>query len=138
MRILLLLLAVLLLLAAALWITGAMLQAVREGGAETTIAAPPDRILAVIAAVEDQPRWRSGVAAVERTPGGWVEVTARGERIAFVAEEMTDARIRLSFTSDAATPEAGRRCCLPTAPAPASSRPSGPRSPRPCAGSWRG
>jgi hypothetical protein len=101
MRILLLLLAVLLLLAAALWITGAMLPAVREGGAETTIAAPPDRILAVIAAVEDQPRWRSGVAAVERTPGGWVEVTVRGERIAFVAEEMTDARIRLSFTSDA-------------------------------------
>jgi uncharacterized protein YndB with AHSA1/START domain len=101
MRILLLLLAVFLLLPAAMWAVGSLLPVVREGQAETTIDAPPDRVLAVIAAVEDQPRWRSGVAAVERTPEGWVEVTERGERIVFVADEMTEARIRLRFTSDA-------------------------------------
>jgi uncharacterized protein YndB with AHSA1/START domain len=101
MRILLLLLAVFLLLPAAMWAVGSLLPVVREGQAETTIDAPPDRVLAVIAAVEDQPRWRSGVAAVERTPEGWVEVTERGERIVFVADEMTEARIRLRFSSDA-------------------------------------
>jgi hypothetical protein len=101
MRILLLLLAVLLLLPAALWAVGSGLPAVREGQAETTIDAPLDRVLAVIAAVEEQPRWRGGVAAVERTSEGWVEVTERGERIAFVPDEMTEARIRLRFTSDA-------------------------------------
>jgi hypothetical protein len=101
MRILLLLLAILVVLPAALWAVGSLLPAVREGQAETTIDSPPDRVLAVIAAVEEQPRWRSGVAAVERTADGWTEVTERGERIAFVPDEMTEARIRLRFTSDA-------------------------------------
>jgi hypothetical protein len=55
----------------------------------------------VIADVEAQPAWRAGIATVERTAEGWVEVTARGERIAFVAAEMGEARVRLRFASDA-------------------------------------
>ena len=100
MRILLLALAALVLLAALMFLIGWLLPATREGRAETVIAAPPDRILAVIADVEAQPQWRA-VGAVTRTAEGWEEVTARGERIAFVAEEMTASRIRLRVTSDA-------------------------------------
>ena len=99
MRILILIVAALLVLAAAILLAGWFLPATREGRAETVIAAPPDRILAVIAAVEAQPEWRA-IGAVTLTPTGWEEVTPRGERIAFVAEEMTAARIRLRFTSD--------------------------------------
>lgn len=100
MRILFLSLAVLLLLAGLMFLTGALLPATREGRAAITIAAPPERVLAVIADIEAQPQWRD-VRAVTRTPEGWVEITPRGERISFVAEEMTPARIRLRFTSDA-------------------------------------
>jgi uncharacterized protein YndB with AHSA1/START domain len=101
MRIVILFLTVLVLVPTVLWVVGALLPAVREGRAESTIDAPPERVLAVIAAAEEQPRWRSGVAAVERTAEGWVEVTERGERLAFVPKDMTGTRVRLRFTSDA-------------------------------------
>jgi hypothetical protein len=100
MRILILILAALTLLAALVVLIGWLLPATREGRAETVIGAPPDRILAVIADVEAQPDWRE-VGQVTRTADGWEEVTSRGERIAFVAEEMSPARISLRFTSDA-------------------------------------
>jgi hypothetical protein len=100
MRILFLVLAALVLLAALVVMIGWLLPATREGRAETVIAAPPDRILAVIADVEAQPDWRE-VREVIRTAEGWQEVTARGERITFVAKEMTPARIRLRFHSEA-------------------------------------
>jgi hypothetical protein len=100
MRILILSLAILMLLAALILLIGWLLTATREGRATAVIAAPPDRILAVIADVEAQPDWRE-VGAVIRTAEGWEEVTARGERIAFVGEEMTVSRIRLRFASTA-------------------------------------
>jgi hypothetical protein len=100
-RILVLSLSTLALLAGLVVLVGFLLPATREGRAETVIAAPPDAVLAVIADVETQPDWRAGVASVARTETGWEEVTARGESIAFVAEEMTTGRIRLSFASDA-------------------------------------
>ena len=82
-------------------LVGMALPAAREGRAETMIDAPPARILAVIADVEAQASWREGIAQVTRNAEGWVEVTARGEEIRFVAEEMTEALIRLRFMSDA-------------------------------------
>jgi hypothetical protein len=91
----------LLVLAGLVVLVGWLLPATREGRAEVVIAAPPSRIVDVIADVEAQPDWREGIAAVERTAEGWVEVTARGERITFLAEEMGEARTRLRFTSDA-------------------------------------
>ena len=81
-------------------VVGWLLPAAREGRAEVVIDAPPAAVVAVIADVEAQGEWRDGIAAVERTAEGWVEVTARGERISFVAEEMGEARVRLRFTSD--------------------------------------
>ncbi|UPY38290.1 SRPBCC family protein [Sediminicoccus sp. KRV36] len=93
-------LCVLTLLAGLVVLTGALLPASREGRAETVIAAPPERVLAVIADVESQPEWRD-VGSVTRTRDGWVEVTARGERISFVAEEISTERVRLRFSSDA-------------------------------------
>jgi hypothetical protein len=100
MRILILTVAAMALLAGVIFLVGWMLPATREGRAEIVIAAPPDRVLAVIADVEAQPEWRD-VAKVIRTADGWEEVTPRGETITFVAEAMTEARIMLRFTSDA-------------------------------------
>jgi hypothetical protein len=100
MRILILITAALVLLVALVALIGWLLPATREGRAEVVIAAPPEQILAVIADVEAQPDWRA-VGTVTRTADGWEEVTARGERISFVAEEMTPRLIRLRFSSDA-------------------------------------
>lgn len=83
------------------FLVGWLLPATREGRAETVIDAPPARILAVIADVEAQAEWRQGIAQITRDAEGWVEVTARGEQIRFVAEEMSEALIRLRFVSDA-------------------------------------
>ncbi len=100
MRILILFAATISVLAAMVLLIGWLLPETREGRAETTIEAPPDLILAVIADVETQPDWRD-VGTVTRTETGWFEVTARGERIDFVPDELSVDRIRLRFTSDA-------------------------------------
>lgn len=100
MRIFILFLAAVALLVASVLFIGWLLPQTREGRADATIEAPPDLVLAVIADVETQPEWRD-VGAVTRTETGWVEMTARGERIDFVADQMSVERIRLRFTSDA-------------------------------------
>jgi hypothetical protein len=100
MRTLFLILAAVALFAALVMAIGWLLPKTREGRAETTIAATPERVLAVIADVEAQPEWRD-VGTVTRTEAGWFEVTARGERIDFVADDMTADRISLRFSSDA-------------------------------------
>lgn len=100
MRILILLLAAVVLLLALVFLIGWLLPETREGRAEAIIEAPPDLVLTVIADVEAQPEWRD-LGTVTRTETGWFEVTARGERIDFVADEISMDRIRLRFTSDA-------------------------------------
>lgn len=100
MRMLILFIAAVPILAALILLIGWLLPETREGRAETTIKAPPDLVLAVIADVETQPEWRD-VGTVTRTEAGWFEVTARGEQIDFVSDEMSVDRIRLRFTSDA-------------------------------------
>lgn len=94
-------LVLLALLAIAVVGVGFLLPAQREGRAETVIAATPARILSVIADVEAQPEWRSGVTSVARSADGWVETTSRDETITFTPEEMTEARIRLHFAGQA-------------------------------------
>ena len=100
MRILTLLLAAVALLGALVLLIGWLLPETREGRAEAVIEAPPDLVLAVIADIEAQPEWRD-LGVVTRTETGWFEVTARGEQIDFVTDEMSVDRIRLRFTSDA-------------------------------------
>jgi len=93
--------AAVVLLVGVVFLVGWLLPVAREGRAEVVIGAPAEAVVAVIADVEAQPAWREGIAAVERTAEGWVEVTARGERISFVAEEMGATGVRLRFSSDA-------------------------------------
>ena len=100
MRFLIWFCAGLLLLAGLVMAVGWALPASREGRAEVVIVATPAQIVEVIADVEAQTEWRQGISAVERTAEGWVEVTARGERISFVTEERGEAGIRLRFASD--------------------------------------
>ena len=100
MRFLIWFCAGLLLLAGLVMAVGWALPASREGRAEVVVAATPAQIVEVIADVEAQTEWRQGISDVERTAEGWVEVTARGERISFVTEERGEAGIRLRFASD--------------------------------------
>jgi hypothetical protein len=80
---------------------GLALPRTREGQAQAMIAAPPGRVRAVLEDVAAQPAWRPGIAAVEMTPGGWTEVTARGERIRFARDPAGLGEMRLRFASSA-------------------------------------
>lgn len=79
---------------------GYLLPADRTGHAARSVDAPPERVRAAILAVEHQPRWRSGLAAVERLPDGtWIETRTDGERIVFRKTEAQDDRLALQFES---------------------------------------
>jgi hypothetical protein len=81
-------------------LAGALLPQTRSGSAEAIIAAPRERIIAIIRDVARQPEWRDGVQSVETLPdGGFVETTAQGETIAFDWVEDPDADLALRFTS---------------------------------------
>jgi hypothetical protein len=90
-----------LLLVSTLFVVGWLLPPGREGRAQVVIDATPKQVFEVIQAVESQPEWRAGIATVIPGPDGWVEVTARGERITFVAEQADESQVRLRFSSDA-------------------------------------
>jgi uncharacterized protein YndB with AHSA1/START domain len=97
----LLIVCMLLILALGVFGVGLLLPATREGRAETVIAAPPDRVLAVIADVESQPDWRAGLASVRRDGAGWTETTERGEVIRFTPERIDTSQVVLRLESTA-------------------------------------
>jgi hypothetical protein len=99
MRYVILALAAIAVLGIVLLLIGAMLPATREGRAEIRITAPPARILAVIRDYQAQPDWRDGIAKVLPKGAGWVEITTRGDEIAFTPETMRDQEILLHFTA---------------------------------------
>lgn len=101
MKTALLFVCILLILALGLFAVGMLLPATREGRAEAVIAAPPERVLAVIADVEAQPQWRAGLASVRRDGDGWTETTDRGEVIRFTAPRMDAGQVVLRFDSSA-------------------------------------
>ncbi len=64
-----------------LFAVGAMLPVQHLAHAQATLAAPPERVAALVRDVEAQPRWRGGVTAIEileRTPGGLRYVERQG------------------------------------------------------------
>ena len=72
----------------------------REGRAETVIAAPPERAMAVIEDFKAPVLRREAISRPTRTAEGWKEVTSRGETVSFVVEMMWAERIMLRSTSD--------------------------------------
>lgn len=81
-------------------VAGALLPQTRTGSAEATIAAPPERIVAIIRDVARQPEWRAGIRSVETLPDGrFVETTERGETVTFTWVEDAGADLALHFAS---------------------------------------
>lgn len=68
----------------------------REHGAvaETVVAAPPERVAALVREVEAQPSWRSGVTSVE-------VLERRGHRLRYIERSGSDA-ITFDFLEEAA------------------------------------
>lgn len=102
MKLALILLSILVLVAASVAASGYLLPATRQGVSERSFEAPPHVVRAIILDVESQPRWRSGIAAVEPGPTGsgrWTEIKDDGERIAFRVAENRDDAIALGFES---------------------------------------
>lgn len=101
MKFLLILSLTLIGLAALVFVAGLFLPPTREGRAQIEIAAPPERVIAVITDVARQPEWRDGLASIEVDRDGWVETTTRGEVIRFAWAEREPLKLALTFRSDA-------------------------------------
>lgn len=85
---------------------GAMLPRAHVARVEALIPAPPERVAALVRAVEAQPRWRKGVTAidvVERRADGlrYIERQGRDSILFDFAETVPDAR----FTGTIADPK---------------------------------
>ncbi|HEX9931540.1 MAG TPA: SRPBCC family protein [Allosphingosinicella sp.] len=91
---------------------GALLPREHVASAEAVVPAAPAAVAALVRDVEAQPRWRSGVAAIEvleRRPAGGLRYVERSghDSITFdFAEEERDARFR-SVIADPALPFGG-------------------------------
>ncbi|MBC2775631.1 SRPBCC family protein [Rhizobium sp. AQ_MP] len=88
-------------LAALVFVAGLSLPPTREGRADMEVAAPPERVAAVITDVARQPEWRDGITTVEVEGDGWVETTTRGEVIRFAWTRREALTLALTFRSDA-------------------------------------
>lgn len=90
---------------------GAMLPAEHLASVEATLAAPPDRVAALVRDVEGQPRWRGGVTAieiVERRPDALVYVERQGsDAIRFAFREERPGALFRSTIADPDLPFGG-------------------------------
>lgn len=79
--------------------------------AEQQIAAPPERVAALVRSVEAQPQWRKGVTAIEiqAREEGKVRYRERsgGDRIAFLLEEPAPGSVFRSTITDETLPFGG-------------------------------
>jgi uncharacterized protein YndB with AHSA1/START domain len=96
-RLLLILLAVPFALVAIIAIGGAMLPEEHSVTRSITLAAPPDRVWAVISDVQNQPRWRSDLKSVTILPDldgrqHWEEHSSSGSIPYVLADSETDRK----------------------------------------------
>ena len=84
------------------YIFGYTLEPVRSGTSSKECEAPAKDVLATMLDVESQPKWRKGLASVQRTneSSGWVEKTQQGEEITFSLIDANDRSVSMSFVSD--------------------------------------
>lgn len=90
---------------------GAMLSVNHLARGQATLAAPPERVAALVRDVEAQPRWRSGVTAIEiieRTPDGLRYVERQGsDAITFRFREERPGALFRSTIADPELPFGG-------------------------------
>jgi len=81
---------------------GYTLEPVRSGTSSKECEAPAKDLLATMLDVETQPKWRKGLASVQRTneSSGWVEKTQQGEEITFSLIDANDRSVSMSFIGD--------------------------------------
>lgn len=84
------------------YVFGYTLEPVRSGTSSNECEAPAKDVLATMLDVESQPKWRKGLASVQRTneSSGWVEKTQQGEEITFSLIDANDRSVSMSFVSD--------------------------------------
>jgi uncharacterized protein YndB with AHSA1/START domain len=96
-------------------IIGYALPVAHVASRDGVIAAPPDRVFALIADVERYPSWRSGVASVDvvsRTPRlRWIETDRSGDTITFEVVEAHPPSKRVTRIADPSLPFGGTWIC---------------------------
>lgn len=91
---------ILLFIACLLVLSGYLLPATRQGTSTRMFEAPPAVVRSIVLDIASQPRWRSGIAAVEPAPGGaWTEIKSDGERIRLRVIEEREQAIVFGFES---------------------------------------
>lgn len=91
-------------------LVGLALPRTHVATAEAEIAAPPERVAALVRGLDDQPRWRSGVKAVEvvsRGPEGVRYRERSDDVIAYLFREETPGRVFRSTITDETLPFGG-------------------------------
>jgi hypothetical protein len=78
-------------LAGFVWLAGALVDPHYEAGSSIRVEATPEAVRLVLASIENYPRWRTDVAAVEitgRKPSPtWLEYDAKGRATAYAQTE---------------------------------------------------
>jgi uncharacterized protein YndB with AHSA1/START domain len=100
MKWVLIVLGVLLGLVAVMWVVGAMLPKEHVASRMARYRQPPEAIWQAITSVEEMPRWRSDLKAIQRLPeengqAGWVERSSFGDLPLRVEESAAPRRLVL-------------------------------------------